>query len=407
MATLPPTPPENPLHSDEKPPRRRPRAEDAPLLPATDAGPRPLSDRQKTRQAEGRAGAGGGGRVYAAPPVVPARSPYANDLPPAPAHILPTTSRNKTARPPRRNVTVIRDADTTRIRRVRGTETNGPRTNRRRTNYPRLLLGWVTAALCMEVIATAMWSPRLWVKSVRIDGNTTVPTARVLGRLHIGPRDNLVRLSTGKLRASVEAEPSVEWAEVRRTLSPLGVQVFVRERTPWASVQVNGNCYTIDRNLVPFRVRQTPESHLPRLVLSGAGSPPSKLNSMPVLGKPMTAPGLNDVSRCLAWSVSQTDFPLESVEIDPQGKLCLNKVGGLPVRLGSGVDLDKKLRTLATLLATRPELRESDGVEEINLFAFDAPAVFWRVASAAAPSNTLSVPSHVSPALPSGGEIVP
>lgn len=307
----------------------------------------------------------------------------------------------------------VRDAETTRVRRLRAAQKaakKAARPNRRRINYPRLLLGWATAALVLETAAALLWSPRLWVKTVDVEGCKSIAPERILARLHIGPRENLVRLPVGKLTKATEAEPTVEWAELRRTIFPqVGVHVFVRERTPWASVQVGGASYasyTIDRNLVPFRKGQTPEGKLPRLVLSGETP-----NVAPVLGKPMTAPGLQDVSRCLAWSASQPTFPLESVEIDPQGKLCLNKVGGLPVRLGSGVDLDKKLKTLGLLLATRPELRSGDGMAEINLFAFDAPAVLWHAAARTSAVIPTVLPSSFSPAPSSasalGGEIVP
>ena len=356
------TPPLNRLHSDEEPARPQP-----------DAGPRPLSNRQKARQAEGRRDflhENQNARVFDTPLLQPA--------PPAPAQ--------KPKRAPRKNpknIKAVRDAETTHVRRARPAAP--VRTNRRRINYPRLLLGWAAAALFVEIAVAVLWSPRLWVKSVEIEGNTTVPASRLLTRLRVGPHENLVRLSPARLQKAVEAEPTVEWAEVKRSLPP-AVHVFVRERTPWASVKVGGAFYTIDRNLVPFRVGKKPEVRLPLLVLSG----PDAGKTAPVLGQPMTAPGLADVSRCLAWSAGQLDFPLDSVQIDPQGKLCLNKVGGLPVRLGSGVDLDKKLQTLALLLASRPELRENPLLAQINLFAWDAPSVSWRAAA-----NSVGSPSSV------------
>ena len=242
------TPPLNRLHSDDEPARPQP-----------DAGPRPLSDRQKARQAEGRRDflhEHQNARVFDAPLLQPAA--------PAPA---PAQKPKRAPRKNAKNIKAVRDAETTHVRRPRPTAP--VRTNRRRINYPRLLLGWATAALVVEIAAAVLWSPRLWVKSVEIEGNTTVPASRLLTRLRVGPHENLVRLSPARLQKAVEAEPTVEWAEVKRNLPP-AVHVFVRERTPWASVKVGGAFYTIDRNLVPFRVGKKPEVRLPLLVLSGA-----------------------------------------------------------------------------------------------------------------------------------------
>ena len=371
------------------PPAQNP--DDNPAPPS--AGPRPLSDRQKAKQAENRRDSrheNQNARIFDAPPAAP-RPMYGSPAPPA----VPSGQKSpRRAKPNAKNVKAVRDASTTHLRRVRPHEA---RANRRRVNYPRLFLGWATTALVLEVIAAALWSPRLWVKSITIEGNTTVPAERLLARLQVGPRENLVRVSPAGLQKAAEAEPTIEWAEVKRSLPP-SVHVFVRERTPWASVKVSGVWYTIDRNLVPFRRGAKPEVRLPLLVLSG-----SEAAAAPVLGQPMTAPGLADVSRCLAWSASQLDFPLESVQIDPQGKLCLNKVGGLPVFLGSGVDLDKKLKTLALLLETRPELK-GEQPAQINLLAWDAPSVVWRASLPAAP---VALPAATITPVSPGEESVP
>jgi hypothetical protein len=103
-----------------------------------------------------------------------------------------------------------------------------------------------------------------------------------------------------------------------------------------------------------------------------------------VLGKPLVAPGIDTVSRCLAWSTAQR-FILDAVEIAPDGKLCLNRKGGLQIQLGTGVDLDKKLNALGVLLQRKPDLRDTQDIAYVNLFAYEAPAIMSRAALA---SNT-------------------
>jgi cell division protein FtsQ len=276
-----------------------------------------------------------------------------------------------------------RDASTTRVRVLLP--------NRRRRNWPRLLLGWASGVLAVECIAALLFSPRLAIRSVTVEGNTTVPTARVLALAGRIKGQNIVRLAAGRIRAGILREPTDERVTIRRDL-PSGIRIVLQERQPWASVLLpDGACFTIDQHLVPFRKSSEPERGLPRLKLSVADDKPAPVV---LLGKPMTAPGLAQVSACLAWAREEPDFHLDAVAIDPTGKLCLNREGEVQVQLGSETDLDKKLYALGLLLQQHPALRTTADIAYINLFAFDAPAVLPRkVASAARSSSDSSVRS--------------
>jgi len=269
------------------------------------------------------------------------------------------------------------------------------RRNRKRTNWPRVLLGIACTALVAECVAALLWSPRLWVKRVVVSGNDTVPTELLVKRLGIKPQSNILRLPVGRLRTAAEAEPAVEKVELHRDL-PDTVRLVVTERRPWASVRIGNGpvCYTIDRNLIPFRQAKAPEPGLPRIVLA-----PGEERMSPVLGRRLNAPGLASAGQCLAWAYAHgSEFPLEKVSIDPWGKLCLNRVGGVAVRLGSGMDLDKKLATLDLLLQHRTDLRGtgSGPVAAVNLIAYDAPAL---VAAAKPPASDVPAGPVVPPAV--------
>jgi hypothetical protein len=254
-------------------------------------------------------------------------------------------------------------------------------------------LGWATAVLVAECAAALLFSPRLWVKSTLVEGNRNVPAKAIASRLKLGEQENMVRLPVKRLRAAVAAEPEVDSAEIHRDFLHGIVHVVVRERTPWACVQMPDNtCYTIDQKLVPFRTADVPPVGLPLLKLSEASG------RIP-LGKPMTAPGLTQVSRCLNWARGRNDFPLDAVTIDSEGKLCLNRAGGARFLLGSGQDLDQKLKSLETLLERRAELRGGTNVAYVNLVAYDAPAVFLRPNS----ESPSSVSSSKEDAVPETG----
>jgi hypothetical protein len=56
--------------------------------------------------------------------------------------------------------------------------------------------------------------------------------------------------------------------------------------------------------------------------------------------------------------------------------------------LGSGHDLDRKLKSLETLLEQRSELRSATDVAYVNLVAYDAPAVRMRSESDASSEDS-------------------
>ena len=241
------------------------------------------------------------------------------------------------------------------------------RKNRRRPNHARIALRLALAALFAQCALALLFSHHLWVRTVRVEGSQSVRPERIFERMGLPPRANIVRLPVRRIRRAVEKEPAVARAEVRRRL-PHTVIVRVRERAPWAVVKAGGICYTVDDALVPFRKERVPEPGLPLVVLEvGAGGAPR-------LGKKIAAPGVAQVGACLRWAAGRDDFPLEQIRVDQTGKLCLNREGGAEVRLGSGIDLDKKLNALAILLSRRADLREGN-VVYVNLYAFDAPAV--------------------------------
>ncbi len=357
---------------------RKPAAKTQPPAPKKDVlGPRPVSPRQQSLR---------DGEAVPAPrrPVTPAASPVVRA--PHPAALPPLSSGSAARSGTGKRRTHLRDSETTRAR----VKVKRSARNRRRINVPKILLGWASAALVAECVVALLFSPRLWVKSTVIEGNQNVPPQAIVSRLKLGEQQNIVRLPVKHLRAAVAAEPEVDSAEISRDFLHGVVHVTVRERTPWACVQMPDNtCYTIDQKLVPFRTAEVPPVGLPLLKLSGASRKVS-------LGSPMTAPGLTQVSRCLTWARGRNDFPLDAVTIDSEGKLCLNRAGGARFLLGSGQDLDQKLKSLETLLELRSELRTAANLDYVNLVAYTAPAVFLRSGSESSSSVSSSKEDAVS-----------
>lgn len=250
------------------------------------------------------------------------------------------------------------------------------RRNRLKPNIPRILLRSTLVLLAAECAAALLFSPRLWVRTLRVEGNHTVAAARIFERTGLRPQTNLVSLNTGRIRRRVEREPSVASAEVIRRL-PDTLIVHVRERTPRATVKIGDVCYTVDETLIPFHKDRTPRPDLPLIVLA-EGSGKALL-----LGKQIQTRGIQQAKKCLVWAASNPEFPLAKVTVDPGGKLCLNRSNGAEVQLGTGKDLDKKLNALALLIQQRPDVRAGN-FAYMNLYAYDAPALHPRAESVVA-----------------------
>lgn len=255
--------------------------------------------------------------------------------------------------------------------------------NRKRINWAKLFLRTATVVLCGEIIAALCLSPRLWIKTVMVEGNPTVPTARLASRLAITPNTNVLELlwKRKQLLAAIHAEPSVRSVRIEPRF-PDGLAITVTERQPFAAVKFDaepGKWYTLDERLVPFRVfDHVPEANLPLVSVATRGS---IAGGKPILGTVCKAPGLSDVESCLDWAKQQgANFPVEKVTIDNAGKLCLNREGGMAVLLGPGMDLKEKLATLSLLLNKRMDLRGSapTPIAQVNLYAYDAPALVPR-----------------------------
>ena len=359
--------------------QERSKAPAAPPVPASseppaDAGPRPLSARQRGVYHQDVIGHTADGSAIVAE--------TGGDAPRSGAVVSP--SRRPAARLKQRR------------HRRRGLLLPRRRRNRIRPNYARAALRLSLVLLGAACLAAVFFSPRLWVRTVRVEGLRTIGSARVMERLRLRPRTNLVLLPTRQLRAQVEQEPVVAQARIQRRF-PDGVIVTIEERQPMALVRMGGVFYTVDQTMVPFRQERTPEPGLPLIDLADDASTMGTTKP-PVLGKPMAAPGLLDARRCLLWAEARPDFPLAKIVVDPQGRLCLNRSGGAEVRLGTGVDLTKKLDMLALLLWRHADVRDGN-VVYVNLFAHDAPAVLPRSGVGDSRNETVPgiVPSEAEP----------
>lgn len=241
----------------------------------------------------------------------------------------------------------------------------------RRVNVWRVAFSVLAAGLLFAGAGALVTHPGLNVKTVAVEGNHSIATQKILQSAGTIRGKNIVLLQTEKIRAAILKEPTFESVNVSRVL-PDGIKITVQERQPWASLTTSdAQCFTMDKNLVPFRAPAVPEKDLPVVSLDTEAA-----KAGVTLGKALAISGVADIALCLDWARNQPDFPLASLEIAPDGKLCLNRIGGAQARLGSTFNLNRKLAALQLMLR-QSDVRTREW-EYINLFAYDGPAVKFK-----------------------------
>jgi cell division protein FtsQ len=233
------------------------------------------------------------------------------------------------------------------------------------------VLGAALLVLIAECVAVALLSPRFQVKTTKVSGLKSIPLARIRAQFHVPKGQNLFLAPTGDWEKSIARLPAVASVSIEKHL-PGSLEVLVQERKPWASVRTkDGRWHTIDKNFIPFRVTASPEAGLLRILASDFEA----WEAIPGIALPSA--GLEAAQECADWISDYGKFPVTQIEIDAGSKVCLNRVGGVPVYLGSSEKTREKLTALEKLLAERPDLalKDSKSLHYINLFAADAPAI--------------------------------
>lgn len=108
------------------------------------------------------------------------------------------------------------------------------------------------------------------VQAIDLTGADKVSALDIAEVLELELGDGLVRLDPVEAKARIETISWVEHAAVRR-LWPNRLGVLIRERTPYASWQLNGYYRVVDRSGVEIRDADPPDyDSLPRIVGEGA-----------------------------------------------------------------------------------------------------------------------------------------
>ncbi|MDO3649993.1 cell division protein FtsQ/DivIB [Nocardia mangyaensis] len=124
----------------------------------------------------------------------------------------------------------------------------------------------VVGVLVVTVIAVLAWfTPALSVRTVQIDGLSSVPEQEVRVLLEIPEGRSMLRIDTTEIAQRVAAIPKVRSVRVQRKF-PSTVAVTVVERTPVVYVESPDGVHLIDADSVEFAIEPAVPIGVPELV---------------------------------------------------------------------------------------------------------------------------------------------
>ena len=169
------------------------------LSPSSDAGPRPLSGRQRDHITHLHAAHVGNPKTVLHRTAVGIHRPDPKPHLPAKAG---AAGRYRSG-----SATAQRQREKRRL-------------NRKRIDWGTALLKIASAVFVAELVAALCFSPRLWVKQIVVEGNPTIPTGHLIKRLAIAPNTNVLALllNQGKLLSALGKEPAVDAVKIEPTL---------------------------------------------------------------------------------------------------------------------------------------------------------------------------------------------
>jgi cell division protein FtsQ len=209
----------------------------------------------------------------------------------------------------------------------------------------RRRLRFLLAGLAVAILSVGAWlavrSPLLDLDTVRVEGATRTSSAAIAEAAGLMPGLAMLDLDETLVRQRIEALPWVAEAEVDRRW-PGTVTVTVTERTALVTTQDEaGAWWLLDRS---GRVLERTDAQPPGLVavagLQVGGGPGSRTARAD--GALEVVAGLSPELAGRVSTVGVTETGEIHVTLNPEGT----------VRLGPPVDIDAKLRTVETVLAS-------------------------------------------------------
>jgi len=143
----------------------------------------------------------------------------------------------------------------------------GVRRRRRDRRFVSLRLAVVALALalCCELVAALLWSPRFHARDIEVRGARMLDPNFVAACAGVRSGSGLALVRTGAIRRRLEAIPAVASASVARDW-PDTLVIVIRERIPASYIRLGRGMLFLDRQAVAFAAARASTDGLPELV---------------------------------------------------------------------------------------------------------------------------------------------
>ncbi len=209
----------------------------------------------------------------------------------------------------------------------------------RRRRWFRILVA-VLAVVVAALVAWLVWfSSVLAVRSVEVDGLTTLTAAQVRTVADVSTGEPLARADLTAIESRVEQMPRVRSAEVSRSW-PRTVRIEVEERTAVMWSEEGGEIHGIDRYGVDFRTyRKEPK-----------GLVEARIDALDAEVRLETTRAAAEVAELLRTSKPRWARQVQAITGGSQDSITLDLSKGRTVVWGSPAQGERKLEVLESLL---------------------------------------------------------
>jgi cell division protein FtsQ len=207
----------------------------------------------------------------------------------------------------------------------------------------RRTLAIVAAVVIVGVLAWLVWfSSFLAVRTVAVDGETTLKASQILTAADVRIGQPLARVDTVAIEARVASMGRIEGVSVSRSW-PHTIRIKVLERKPIAYATIDSQIRAVDRFGIDFQTYSSPPKGLIEVRVDVA-DPRQRQQTLAAVAAVVSLidtkdPGLRK--------------QLQNISASSRDSIVLNLTKGRTVTWGSGGSLTRKLTVLKSLLGIK------------------------------------------------------
>ncbi|MCW2752465.1 MAG: hypothetical protein JWR83_3575 [Aeromicrobium sp.] len=201
----------------------------------------------------------------------------------------------------------------------------------------------VIALIIVGGLAWLVWfSSFLAVRTVAVDGETTLKTSQILAAAHVRTGQPLARVNTAAIEARVASMGRIEDVSVSRSW-PHTIRITVLERKPIAYATIDGEIRAVDRFGIDFRTYASPPKGLMDVRID---VPDSRQRQQ-------TLAAIAAVVSLIDTKDPGLRKQVQNISASSRDSIVLNLTKGRTVSWGSGGSLTRKLTVLKSLLGIK------------------------------------------------------